>query len=162
MLVEIAMCSLGSFFFGWGLLVGLVCGGFLVALVDFLPGVVSATEDFRSSVSWGIYYGIVFFNLLRGLIRLVTVFCRVRVNYLVGGILMGMFLGGASAATSNVLVFAILPVLLMIGGVVLLYELGVTYFQMGLFIFLCGEYRAEAWSRRGGLGRGAVFCLAKG
>lgn len=90
------MCSLGTFFWGWTLLVGLVTAGFLVALLDYTPRLITATEDFSSSVSWGIYYGIVFFNILRGLIRLVTVFCRISVNYLVGSIIMGMFLGGVA------------------------------------------------------------------
>lgn len=146
---ELALCSLGSFFWGWTLLVGVVCAGFLVALIDLLTGRSGALSDFGSSVRWGIFYGIVFFNLLRGLIRLATVFCRISVNYLVGGILIGIFLGGVGGIGTRALIFMVLPAILCVGGGVLLYELGVTYFQLGLFIFLNSEYRAEAWSRAG-------------
>lgn len=97
---------------------------------------------------------IIAFNLFRGLIRFFTVFFRIRVNYLVGGILMGMFLslGGwrvLSGLRGLVYWAGFIGVLLPLIGV-LLYELGVTYFQLALFFFLNLEYSAESW-------RGSAF-----
>lgn len=76
-------------------------------------------------------------------------FFRITVNYLVGGILIGMFLGArvrlGQGFTLRSLVFEIGAAMVMVPLLgVLLYELGVTYFQLGLFFFLNGEYAAES------------------
>ena len=86
------------------------------------------------------------------MIRFFTVFFRITVNYLVGGILMGIFLGGVgivfwwgarTTLTTAARLAAAIVALAATG--VLLYELGVTYFQLGLFFFLATEYSAESW-----------------
>ena len=51
MLLELIMCSLGSFFFAWPLLVGLVASGFGLAIAEYGLRVVTAGDDFSSSVS---------------------------------------------------------------------------------------------------------------
>ena len=53
-LLELVICGLGTFFFGWSLLVALVMGGFGAALLEYLLSWWAIGDDFSSSVSWAI------------------------------------------------------------------------------------------------------------
>ena len=54
MLLEFVMCGQGTFFFAWPLLIGIVAAGFGMAILEYLSRLVTAGDDFSSSVSWGI------------------------------------------------------------------------------------------------------------
>lgn len=50
-MLEIVICGQGTFFFGWPLLIAIVAGGFGVAILEYLFGMITAGDDFSSSVS---------------------------------------------------------------------------------------------------------------